>query len=130
MRPLTRGQLRRRLLVFGVLTLVFTVAVWVTEFTISAFDGVTPWAGFAALLGGLSLFSLTKWRAAARDETQAEWQPALMLRVLGGGLGFQAGVIGYFVANDVIAASVGCAVFLLSLAYGINGVGDLAFASS
>ena len=119
MRLLTRPQLRRRLALLAVLTATFTAGVWATELTINAFDGATPWSLFAGLLGGLSLFSLSRWRAIARTESQEEWQPALMLRVLGGGMAFQAGVIGYFVANDVIAASIGCAGFLFVLAYAV-----------
>ena len=52
----------------------------------------------------------------------------MMLRVLGGGLGFQAGVIGYFVANDVVAASVGCAGFLFVIAVAMATAGGLSFA--
>ena len=128
MRLLTRPQLRFRLGIFAVLAGAFTAAVWVTELTISSFDGLTPWSAFALLLGGLSLFSMSRWRIAARDEQQDQWQPALMLRILGGGLGFQAGVIGYFVANDVVAASVGCAGFLFVIAYAMAAAGPLPYA--
>ena len=127
MRLLTRPQLRRRLLLFAVLSAVFTGAVWATELTIEAFDGATPWTAFALLLGGFALFSVNRWAGAATEEAQEEWQPALMLRILGGGLGFQAGVIGYFVANDVIAASLGCALFLFTIAYGISASRHLTF---
>ena len=109
------------------MALVFTAGVWATEITISTFDGVTPWTAFASTLGGLSVFSLGQWRKAAATETQEEWQPALMLRVLGGGLGFQAGVIGYFVANDVVGAFVGCGAFLIGLAYGVAALGSMSF---
>ena len=130
MRLLSRSQLRRRLALLGATALVFTIGLWITEITISSFDGVTPWLVFAVLLGALSLMSLTRWRAGAVDEDQTEWQPALMMRVLAGGLAFQAGVLGYFVSNDVVAASVGCGGFLFSLAYAINAVGSLGFAPS
>lgn len=125
MRLLSRSQLRRRMALVGATALVFTIGLWITEITISSFDGVTPWLVFAVLLGGLSMMSLTRWRAGAVDEDQIEWQPALMMRVLGAGLAFQAGVLGYFVSNDVVAASVGCGGFLFSLAYAINAVGSL-----
>ncbi len=128
MRLLTKAQLRRRLIVFAAMTLGFTVAVWATELTITAYDGITGWAAFAALLATLSFLSLLRWRAAAADESQEDWQPALMLRVLGGGLGFQVGVIGYFVSNDVVAASVGCAGFLFVLGYAMATSGSLSYA--
>ena len=127
MRLLTRSQLRRRLALFALASAAFTAGVWVTEISIRSFDGVTAWGGFAALLGGLSLVSVTRWRAAAIDEPQVEWQPALMFRVLGGGLAFQAGAIGYFVANDVFAASIGCGGFLFVIGYALKSVGALGY---
>lgn len=128
MRLLTRAQLRRRLLVFAGLAAAFTGAVWVTEVTITSYEGMTAWAVFAAFLGLVSLLSLVRWRGEAVGEPQEEWQPALMLRVLGGGLAFQAGVIGYFVANDVVAASIGCAAFFFVLGYGMAALQSLDFA--
>ncbi len=129
MRLLTRPQLRRRLALLAVLTATFTAGVWATELSIKAFDGATPWSLSAGLLGGLYLFSLSRWRAIARTESEDEWQSALMLRVLGGGMAFQAGVIGYFVANDVIAASIGCTGFLFVLAHAMHAVGSLTYAA-
>jgi len=109
---------------------LFTVGVWATELTIRTFEAVTPWTAFAATLGGFSLFSMIRWQAVAGDEPQEEWQPGLMLRILGGGLAFQAGTIGYFVANDVVAASVGCGGFLLVIAVAMRAVGPLTFESA
>lgn len=128
MRLLTRAQLRRRLIVFALMTLGFTVAVWATELTIAAYEGVTAWAAFAAFLAAISFLSLLRWRAEAAGEPQEEWQPALMLRVLAGGLAFQVGVIGYFVANDVVAASVGCGGFLLVLGFAMAAGRPLSYA--
>lgn len=109
------------------MALVFTGGVWATEITISSFDGVTAWTAFAAVLGVVSFVSLMRWRGAAVDQPQTEWQPALMLRVLGAGLAFQAGVIGYFAANDVVATSVGAAGFLFLVALAISASGSLEF---
>ena len=36
-------------------------------------------------------------------------------------------LIGYFVANDVIAASLGCALFLFVIAYGISATRRITF---
>ena len=130
MRLLTRHQLRVRLFLFAAASALFTGGVWVTEFTIKSYEGVTAWAAFAALLGLVALLSMLRWKSDALTEDQAEWQPALFFRVLGGGLAFQAGVIGYFVASDVVGTSIGCAAFLFLIGYAMSAAGALNYSTA
>jgi hypothetical protein len=114
MRPLSRHQLRNRLLVFGGLSLAFMAIVIAAEQVVPTATGPSWWTGIAALLGIVAAGSLLRWSDAA-DLPQSEWQPALLQRVLAGGLSFQAGLLGYFVAGDLSAALAGCGLFLAAL---------------
>ena len=114
MRHLTPRQLQVRLLAFGLFSLGFMLVVFVAERVVSTATGVTFWTLAAAVLGVASLASIVRWQDAEALD-QSEWQPSMLQRILGAALGFQAGLLGYFVAGDLIAAVVGCALFIVVL---------------
>ena len=116
MRHLNLRRLRFRLGVFGALAVGFMAVVFAAERLVPTARPATWWVGIAGLLGMLSALSLVRWWSEAQELTQDDWQPALLLRVLGGALGFQAGLLGYFLAGDLTAAVVGCVLFLVGLA--------------
>jgi hypothetical protein len=128
MRLLSRRKLRVRLLLFGALAAVFMGIVLVAESVVSTATDPGVWTAVAAILGISGVASLERWRRMPPPEDQAEWQPALLLRILSGALGFQAGVLGYFVSGDLTAAAVGVALFLGAIAVAVWLLRDLVFA--
>ena len=114
MRPLTRRQLRNRLLMFGGLSVAFMMVVMVAEQVVPTATAPSAWTAAAVVLGGAGLASLVRWSDIG-DLPQSEWQPSLLQRVLAGALAYQAGLLGYFVSGDLTAAAVGCGLFVLIL---------------
>lgn len=111
MRLLTRGQIMRRLLMLAFLATAFTLAVVVVELSLESENPLTLWTAIAAALGLWGLVAVVRWRRSEHG-SQRDWQSRVFLQALTGGFAFQAGVIGYFLAADVIAAVVGCAGLL------------------
>jgi len=126
MRRLSRGQLRIRLVAFGGLSVGFMIVVGIAERVVSTATGPTAWTLVAAILGVSSIASLVRWRDAPTLEQEA-WQPALLQRVLAGALGFQAGLLGYFLVGDLAAAALGCSLFLAGLVLAGRLLGLLVF---
>jgi len=111
MRLLSRAQITRRLLVFGTLAVGFGLAIVAVQLSIGAESPVTAWTVFTAGLGVWALVSASRWQG-SEHSTQTDWQPRLFLQALNGGFAYQAGVIGYFVGNDLTAVVVGLAAFV------------------
>lgn len=127
MRLLDLRRLRTRLIVFGSVSIAFMAFVVAAEQIAPTGRGPTVWVLVAGCLGGISLGSIVRWRGPARAAEQHDWQPALLLRVLAGGLAFQAGLIGYFITGDLPAAVLGCLLFLAVLAVGVGMLPSLMF---
>ncbi len=130
MRLLDLRRLRTRLIVFGLLSVGFMAFLFAAEQIAPTRTEPTVWVLVAGILGGAALGSLLRWRSAARDADQIDWQPALLLRVLAGGLSFQAGLIGYFVSGDLPAAVLGCVLFLAVIVVAALLLPTLTFAES
>lgn len=127
MRTLTSRQIKIRLALFGCLAFLFTLAIIAAEFVLPVNEGITFWIAAALVLGVAGVWGVVRWSQESPDEQQAEWQPALFMRVLTGGLSYQAGVLGYFIGGDLAAALVGFVLFLTVLVLGWIGVGALPF---
>jgi hypothetical protein len=126
MKLLSRGQITRRLLVFGFVAVAFAVAIVAVQLTLGADSPVTGWTLLTGALGLWALIAAVRWQGAAHH-AQSEWQPRLFLQTLNGGFAYQAGVIGYFVGNDLTAVIVGLAAFAGVLMTVLRAMGSLEY---
>lgn len=110
MKLLTRGQITRRLLVFGGVATAFAMAIAAVQLSLGGDAPVSGWTFLTGVLGGWALIAALRWQGGDHGE-QSEWQPRLFLQTLNGGFAYQAGVIGYFIANDLTGVIVGWVAF-------------------
>jgi len=129
MKLLNRPQIARRVVLFGVLAVAFAVAIVTVELSLSTDNPVTGWTFITAGLGGWALVRAVRWQSADHGE-QTEWQPRLFLQTLNGGFSYQAGVIAYFIGNDLTATIVGVVAFVGVLAIVLRNLNTLEFADA